>query len=207
MIAYQDEGLLPAYAITALAVAISISLGFSILYFGLVIVEIINNIAVIKSLQKLVEKKFSQAGNEAKIGDWQIVKDIIEAANFKPEIIEYVENKINHYLIKAREDNKNISDKFIKLIVSVIVITFIFGWNPYNILEHIIIPKELKDLSVSLALISAIIAIIVFMWQLIHTVQFKFEISKFKNCIYFLEQAQLMINYIKNNDEAVKKVK
>lgn len=177
----------------------SIGFCFFLLYLVLLIIKMVNDIGPLKNSQEIVEEDFKKAGDTAKIGDWQIVKELIKSANFNKEILEYAKSKLN-FLIQAREDNKNTTDNFIKVLASIIVITFIFVWNPYNILQEIITPNELKDLSVVLALISAIIATIVFIWQFSHTVQSQFEISKFKSCIYFLEQAELMINYIKNNE-------
>lgn len=176
---------------------------FFLLYLVLLIIKTINDIGPLKSSQEIVEEDFKKAGDAAKLGDWQIVKELIKSANFNKEVLKYAKIKVD-FLIEAREDNKNTTDNFIKILASILVITFIFVWNPYNILEEIITPNELKDLSVVLALTSAIIATIVFIWQFSHTVQSQFEISKFKSCIYFLEQAELMINYIKNNEKPAK---
>lgn len=136
---------------------------FFLLYLVLLIIKTINDIGPLKSSQEIVEEDFKKAGDAAKLGDWQIVKELIKSANFNKEVLKYAKIKVD-FLIEAREDNKNTTDNFIKVLASILVITFIFVWNPYNILEEIITPNELKDLSVVLALTSAIIATIVFIW-------------------------------------------
>lgn len=151
-----------------------------------------------KSLYKNIEETFTKASDEAGGCDWQMVEDIIKKAKKQKQILLYNENKIKR-LIEKRQDSSELIPSLIRISAISIIVISIYIFLPFNVVINNIFSRDIKVLSSVLALLSAVGAGIVLLFEFINTSNLEYEISKYKSCLYLLQQAQLLLNNIEGN--------
>lgn len=148
-----------------------------------------------RSSEKEVELNFQKYRDNAVTLDWQVINEIVETANYKKKVLQYVENKVEA-IIKKEEDNLTGLDKFLKLVVIFIIIGGIAILNPslFQILVNNILSGNISAVSATLAVLLVVGSGIVLIYGFIFESINKAEISTYKMCLYLLKQAQLVVD-------------
>lgn len=157
-----------------------------------------------KSSEKEAETNFQKYRDNAVTLDWQVINEIVEAANYKKKILQYVENKV-WTMIEKQQDNLTGLDKFLKLVAIFIVVCAVGIFYPtyFQILADHILSGNISLVSASLAVLLVVGSGIVLIYEAIFYSQSKVRISTYKMCFYLLKQAQLVVDS-KSNEQSVR---
>lgn len=139
--------------------------------------------------EKETKADFEKNRDQAITSDWKIINEIVETANYKKKVLQYVENKVEA-IIEKEEDKLTKSDKFLKLVVIFIIVCGIAIFNPslFQILVNNI-TGNISAVSATLAVLLVIGSGIVLIYGLIYESRNKVKISSYKMCLYLLKQA------------------
>lgn len=148
-----------------------------------------------KSSEKEVELNFQKYRDNAVTLDWQVINEIVETANYKKKVLQYVENKVEA-IIEKQEDNLTGLDKFLKLVVIFIIIGGIAIFNPslFQILVNNILSGNISAVSATLAVLLVVGSGFVLIYGFIFESRNQVKISSYKMCLYLLQQAQLVVD-------------
>lgn len=169
-------------------------LGFCFLGFFALLWEI-RWIGQIKSYEQEAKLDFQKYRDNAVTSDWEIVNEIVETANYKKKVLQYVENKIAAIIEQQQERSKGL-DKLLKLGAIVIVAGSISILYPsyFEILANNILSGNIMAVSASLAVLLVVGSGIVLIYGFIFDSKKKTKISTYKMCLYLLRQAQLVVD-------------
>lgn len=148
-----------------------------------------------KNSEKEAESNFKKYRDNAVTLDWQVINEIIETANYKKKVLQYVENKVEA-IIEKQQDHLNRLDKFLKSVTIFLIVVGIGLFNPslFQILANHILSGNISALSATLAVLLVVGSGIVLIYGFIFESINKAEISTYKMCLYLLKQAQLVVN-------------
>lgn len=135
-------------------------------------------------------KDFDKAKNEAILFELQIVDAIVEKASSRQEL-QYIKNKLQ-IEIDLCQDKMKLAYKFLRIGMIFVVALIIYNFVPFQVLISTIFSENVAALSAILSLISVVGAGIVLMLEFILDSMRQFKISRYKTCLYLLQQAQLL---------------
>ncbi len=160
---------------------------------------LICKIRQLKSSQKQIEHDFVITIDEARRNDWKLVEAPVKETNYQKEILEYVEKKINCKL-EVIQDREELSHSLIQLcsVISIGILIYILVPQEF---EKLVFSRDIKTLPVVLTVLTALGAGFNLMYRFIIEESIKVQIIKLKNCIWLLQQAQLLIGYFKENNK------
>lgn len=146
-----------------------------------------------KNLEQETEIDFRKAKDEAVLTDWQVVDAIVKKANYQPEVLQYVENKLQLELEKYQANIKT-AYKCLRIGIILVVTLLIYNFLPLQALLQTVFVINVAALSGILALLSALAAGTILILEFILDSRQKYQASKYKTCLYYLKQAQLLLN-------------
>ena len=148
-----------------------------------------------KSSEKEAEEDFEKDRDKAVTSDWQIINEIIETANYKKKVLQYVENKVGATIEKQQDRLKGL-DKLLKLGAIFIVALGIIIFNPgyFQILANNVVSGNISAVSATLAVLLVVGSGIVLIYGFIFESRNQVKISSYKMCVYLLKQAQLVVD-------------
>lgn len=146
-----------------------------------------------KNLDKETEIDFIKARDESVLIDWQVIDAIVKKANHQPEVLQYVENKLQLELEKYKNSIK-MAYKCLRIGIVLVIALLIYNFVPLQALLQTLFVVNVAALSAILALISALAVAIILMLEFILDSRQKFQTIKYKTCLYYLKQAQLLLN-------------
>lgn len=145
-----------------------------------------------KNIEQETEINFRKARDESVLIDWQVVDAIVKKANSQPEVLQYVENKLQLELEKY-QDNIKIAYKCLRIGIVLVIILLIYNFLPLQALLQTMFVINVAALSAVLALLSALVAGTILILEFIIDTRQKSQTSKYKTCLYYLKQAQLLL--------------
>lgn len=150
-------------------------------------------IGPLKNLEQETEIYLRKARDESVLIDWQVVDAIVKKANFQPEILPYIENKLQLELEKYQEKIK-LAYKCLRIGIVLVVALLIYNFVPLQALLQTIFVVNITALSAIVAFLSALTAGTILILEFILDSRQKFQISKYKTCLYYLKQARLLLD-------------
>lgn len=148
-----------------------------------------------KSSEQEAKLDFQKYRDNAVTSEWEIINEIIETANYKKKVLQYVENKVQAVIEKQQERSKGL-DKLLKLGTIFIVAGGIIILNPdyFQILVNNVVLGNISAVSASLAVLLVLGSGVVLIYGFIFESRDIVKISTYKMCLYLLKQAQLVVD-------------
>lgn len=148
-----------------------------------------------KSSEQEAKSDFQKYRDKAVTSDWEIITEIIETANYKKKVLQYVENKVQAIIEKEQERSKGL-DKLLKVGAIFIIAVGIIILNPgySQILANNVVVGNISAVSASLAILWVLGSGIVIIYGFIFESRDIVKISTYKTCLYLLKQAQLVVD-------------
>ena len=203
-----------------LKTAISIAF-FSFLVLALisVLVEVFIQLKPTKSSEDYFHEKFKKFRNEAAATDRQRVSEILEKSKHDKRVLKIVEDKVQ-FLIEEKQDSAKLHNDNLRIIAIVFVLLSIvicmcyfippeillktvFSIKIESLLSSVVAIDNIKLLSavvaVSLAVVGAVIGAVDLILKHIAASDSHFCVSRYKRCLFLIEQAQNMLDNIEVN--------
>lgn len=148
-----------------------------------------------KSSEKEAEEDFGKHRDKAITSDWQIINEIVETANYKKKVLQYVENKVGA-IIEEQQDRLKGLDKLLKLGAIFLVVVCVGVFNPslFQILVDNILSGNISAVSATLAVLLVVGAGSVLIYGFIFESRDRVKISSYQMCLYLLKQAHLVVD-------------
>lgn len=133
-----------------------------------------------------------KARDEAILFDLPTVNKIIKTANYQPRVLKYVENKLQTDLEK-HQDKIELNYKLLRIGYICIFAIVVYNFVPSQILLNTLFSGNTSVWEAILTVLSALVAGIILILEFSIESRMKFHLSSYKMCLYYLQQAQLLI--------------
>jgi hypothetical protein len=147
---------------------------------------------VFQNPQEIAQLAFSQAQKQAIEYEWSVVEEIVEAAQFSKETLQYVENKIQLELdIQAM--HTSLFNQTLKILAIFIVLGFFYNFMPVQILLNTVLAGNVSILNSIITVLTVLGAALILFTEWSSDTLLQWKIISYKICLSVLRQAQLLV--------------
>lgn len=144
-----------------------------------------------KSIEQEIKKDLKTARNHTVLFDLPTTYKILQKASYQPEVLQYVENKIQLDL-KRQQDRIKLANKFVRIGFICVFAIVTFNFVSVQILLNTIFSSNILVFSAFLNIASAVVAGGILISEFLIYSRQKFKVSSYKMCLYYLKQAKVL---------------
>ena len=157
-----------------------------------VVLRSVNEIEPFKNQEKELKADLKKARDESVLFDLPMAHKIVETANYQPEVLRYVENRLQ-VEIEKQQDSIKLTYKFWRIGIVCIFAIVVYNFVSSQILLSTVFSGNTTVISAILTVSSSVVAGMVLILEFGIESRLKLKITSYKMCLYYLQQAQLLL--------------
>jgi len=157
-----------------------------------VVLRSVNEIEPFKNQEKELKADLKKARDESVLFDLPMAHKIFETANYQPEVLRYVENRLQ-VEIEKQQDSIKLTYKFWRIGIVCIFAIVVYNFVSSQILLSTVFSGNTTVISAILTVSSSVVAGMVLILEFGIESRLKLKITSYKMCLYYLQQAQLLL--------------